>query len=441
MQIKSGLIVLPLSLLILGALVRQAGSVDKIYWADMGTAKIQRADLDGTNVEDLVSSGLSSPAGIALDASAGKMYWTDAVTDKIQRANLDGSGVEDLVSSGLEMAYGIALDVPAGKMYWTDWGLGTIRRADLDGSDTEVLITGLQTLDGITVDVSAGKMYWASVMAGKIQRADLDGSDVEDLIYSAGTTPAMVALDLSGGKMYWTDYMGGKIRRADLDGSDVEDLITSGLVYPAGITLDVSAGKMYWTNQGTAKIQRADLDGSNVVDLVTGLGNPAGTVLYSGPTLVTLTSFTALIQLQGVLVSWETSAELDCAGFHVWRSGCSGTGANDYVRITETLVPARGSPSQGAAYAFSDNEAPDPCPGLCYKLQDFDSAGNSVFYGPVEAVAAGPEPQTWSVPLAGVLVREPGTSWVSGTFGALFLILLPAGSILLLKRRKNPDRQ
>jgi hypothetical protein len=32
------------------------------------------------------------------------MYWTDAGTDKIQRANLDGSGVEDLImtyASGL----------------------------------------------------------------------------------------------------------------------------------------------------------------------------------------------------------------------------------------------------------------------------------------------------------------------------------------------------
>jgi len=56
-------------------------------------------------------SGLNVPFGIALDLGAGKMYWTDAFTDKIQRANLDGSDVEDLVT-GLVAPTGIALGAP-----------------------------------------------------------------------------------------------------------------------------------------------------------------------------------------------------------------------------------------------------------------------------------------------------------------------------------------
>lgn len=42
-----------------------------------------------------------------------KMYWTDSVTDKIQRANLDGTGVTDLITTGLFNPYGIALDTSA----------------------------------------------------------------------------------------------------------------------------------------------------------------------------------------------------------------------------------------------------------------------------------------------------------------------------------------
>ena len=38
------------------------------------------------------------------------MYWTDRGSDKIQRANLDGSGVEDLVT-GIDRPYIIALDL------------------------------------------------------------------------------------------------------------------------------------------------------------------------------------------------------------------------------------------------------------------------------------------------------------------------------------------
>ena len=37
-----------------------------------------------------------------------KMYWTDTGTDKIQRANLDGSNVEDILA-GLSSLRGIAL--------------------------------------------------------------------------------------------------------------------------------------------------------------------------------------------------------------------------------------------------------------------------------------------------------------------------------------------
>ena len=63
----------------------------KIYWADVG-ADIQRANLDGTDVEDLVTV-LESPTGIAIDTIAGKIYWPDGGTDKIQRANLDGTNI------------------------------------------------------------------------------------------------------------------------------------------------------------------------------------------------------------------------------------------------------------------------------------------------------------------------------------------------------------
>ena len=85
-----------------------------MYWTDSGTNKIQRANLDGSGVEDLITSGLSDPRGLALDLGAGKMYWTDRGTDKIQRANLDGSRVEDLVTSGLSSPSGLALDTSGG---------------------------------------------------------------------------------------------------------------------------------------------------------------------------------------------------------------------------------------------------------------------------------------------------------------------------------------
>ena len=252
----------------------------KLYWTDWGTDKIQRANLDGSGVEDLVSGGgLDGPDGLALDMAGGKMYWTDAGANKIQRADLNGSNVEDLVT-GLEIPYGLDLDVSGGKMYWTNRQNGKIQRADLNGSNVEDIITsGLTFPGGLALDVSGGKMYWTNPGNSKIQRANLDGSGVEDLVTSGVSSPTGIALDVSGGKMYWTDRRTDKIQRANLNGSGVEDLVTGGLNSPNGLALDVSGGKMYWADAGTNKVQRANLDGSGVEDLVTGadgLVDPSG---------------------------------------------------------------------------------------------------------------------------------------------------------------------
>ena len=248
-----------------------------MYWTDAGRGKIQRANLNGSNIQDLVT-GLETPDGIALDVAGGKMYWVDHSTDKIQRANLDGSNIQDLVT-GLGFPERIALDVAGGKMYWTDQGRNKIQRANLDGSNIQDLVTGLETPDGIALDVAGGKMYWVDRGTDKIQRANLDGSNIQDLVIRGLQTPLGIALDMANRKMYWTDFHTDKIQRANLDGSNIQDLVIRGLEGPQGIALDVAGGKMYWADSSTDKIQRANLDGSNVEDLVTGLDFPIGIAL------------------------------------------------------------------------------------------------------------------------------------------------------------------
>ena len=244
-------------------------SAPPIYWTDAGMDKIQRVNLDGSDIKDIVTQGVPGPFGIALDMAGGKMYWVDAGTEKIQRANLDGSDIENIVTRGLDNPNSIALDVAGGKMYWTDSGTEKIQRANLDGSDIENIVTqGLGIPAGIALDVAGGKMYWTDSGTEKIQRANLDGSDIEDIVTQGLRAPRGIALDVAGGKMYWTDEWTAKIQRANLDGSDLEDIVTQGVRGPRGIALDVVGGKMYWTDSGTEKIQRANLDGSDLEDIV-----------------------------------------------------------------------------------------------------------------------------------------------------------------------------
>ncbi len=309
----------------------------KIYWTDSGTGnptpmqddKIQSANLDGSNVETLLTyeNFLRLPMG--MDAAGGKIYWTDATRDRIRRADLDGSNVEDVVltrtiagqslGSPATTPRDVALDLVSDpqKMYWIDAGTlnleeGKIWRANLDGSSPEALVTtGLVNPQSIALDVAGGKMYWTdsgtggpnSLEEGKIWRANLDGSNVETLLTFQNQlrVPRGIALDVAAGKMYWTDIVRDRIRRANLDGTEAEDLVLTRTIAgqslggpattPRDIALDLTSDppKMYWADAGTANINdgtiwRANLDGSSPEALVTtGLVNPQGIALMLTP--------------------------------------------------------------------------------------------------------------------------------------------------------------
>ena len=271
----------------IGAPVGPVPALAQIYWTDWRTQKIQRADLDGSNIKTLVT-GLDTPDGIALDVDEGKIYWADLNAGKIQRANLDGSDVKTIIAGERDpndpagrhshgprglTPNGIALDADGDKIYWADPVRDKIQRANLDGSNVETLVTRLEP-DGIVLDVDRGKIYWVDRSPGTIQRANLDGSNVETLVTGL-TKPRGIALDVAGGQIYWMDADTGSIYRANLDGSNIEILIT-GLDTPNAIALDVNRGKIYWTDEslwvgrGGGAIQRANLDGSDIETLVTG---------------------------------------------------------------------------------------------------------------------------------------------------------------------------
>ena len=62
-------------------------------------------------------------------AFAAKVYWSSRSTRSIQRANLDGTQKEDVLT-GLSNNYGLAIDELHGKIYWSDVDNGIISCAE-----------------------------------------------------------------------------------------------------------------------------------------------------------------------------------------------------------------------------------------------------------------------------------------------------------------------
>lgn len=243
-------------------------SSQKIYWTStFPSGGINRANLDGTSTVETIVSGAGSPQGIVIDETARKFYWSGYYEGVIQRANLDGTNVEMVVDPAGYLL-GIALDRVAKKIYWITegaaTGTGRIQRANLDGSSVEDVITGLYSPDMLALDPEAGKVYWTdngySGGTPKIQRVNMDGTNREELI---ATDVYSIALDPAANKMYWDSPSG--IKRANLDGSNIENLN----LYGGPITLDVVANKIYFkgVSDGSAIIRRANQDGSGLEDL------------------------------------------------------------------------------------------------------------------------------------------------------------------------------
>ena len=287
--VRSGTLGLYLRLALVAGVVSAAcgwatqARAEHIYFSAGATNTVNRVDIDGTN-QQVTAYATGHPWALAVDRDAGKLYWTCSQSGRIQRANLDGTNVEDLVTSGLVQPTGIDLDLVHGKMYWADHETGKLQRADLDGSNVEDLLT----VDpygpfGIALDVEGGKMYWTNFLAYKIQRADLDGGNVEDLVAAGTGGPCGIALDLFHGKIYWTST---KIKRANLDGSNVEDVVSTIYVLEAvAIDLDVADDKLYWarTINGNLEIHRHRLDGSEGVVVLSTPGSTQGLSLSLRP--------------------------------------------------------------------------------------------------------------------------------------------------------------
>jgi len=107
--------------------------------------RILQANLDGSSVTTVLSDISRGPVGIGADPVGGKVYWAnfsfDPYVGGVQRVNMDGTGVEDLVTG--HSADALTLDLTDQQVYWTglspDGTSGAIWRAGLDGSAIEAL--------------------------------------------------------------------------------------------------------------------------------------------------------------------------------------------------------------------------------------------------------------------------------------------------------------
>jgi hypothetical protein len=238
-----------------------------VYWGAGGANAIGRANLDGTGLNTSFVSGVTTPYGLAVDAS--HIYWADLTNGNIGRANIDGSGANQTFVTGASGPAAVAVD--GTYVYWANSTGHTIGRAPLAdpnglGKDQSFVTTGASSQpNGLAVN--ATHIYWSDLGAATIGRtplADPNGPQKNTSLVTGVNTAAGVAVDAI--YLYWVHAI-DRIGRANLDGTLPSTSFISGLTrIPTGLAVD--AANVYWGNVDSGEaslgaIGRADLSGMN----------------------------------------------------------------------------------------------------------------------------------------------------------------------------------
>ncbi len=297
-----------------------AKTVGRLFFMDLAAGRIFTSNPDGSDLKIIVNEGRKLPDGIVVDVAAGHIYWTNMGNPKandgtIDRADLDGTNVTNIVPSGKTWTpKQLQLDAKNRKLYWSDREGMRVMRSNLDGSNIETLVeTGHGDADrpdarnwcvGIAIDVNGGKFYWTqkgndNAGEGRIFRAGLEipkgqtpanRRDIE-VLFDNLPEPIDLDLDLGNRIMYWTDRgdppRGNTVNRAPMDAApgkrEEPEIVFNHLMEGIGLSLDLENKRMFLTDLG-GSVYSANLDGSNKKNIVFAQGNLSGIAYAEIPT-------------------------------------------------------------------------------------------------------------------------------------------------------------
>ncbi|XP_050692314.1 low-density lipoprotein receptor-related protein 6-like [Eriocheir sinensis] len=211
--------------------VTDAACVDYYYegqlvcWTDIDNELIKCVQVNTTQgAKDhkevtVISRGIVSPDGLAVDWLGRKLYWTDSDTNKVEVAGLYSGLRRVLYWQDLDQPRAIALVPSEGLMFWTDWGENPkIERAGMNGdSATRVVIVKDEIFwpNGLTIDTQRRVIYWADAKFSYIASVDFDGRSRKEVVQ--GKLPHPFALTYFNHTLYWTDWETRAIHYCTID--------------------------------------------------------------------------------------------------------------------------------------------------------------------------------------------------------------------------------
>jgi hypothetical protein len=259
------------------------------------SGSVIKVPLTGGAATTLASVNNADPWGIVVDATS--VYWVNDEASvpgsnssehgkgSVMKVPL-GGGTPTTLASGLTFPAGIAVD--ATNVYWTTAGdsietASHIMKAPLSGGTATTLVSGLNMTNLYTsIAVDATNVYWTNPNGASVMKVSLDGGAPITLA-SSQNNPASITVNATG--VYWTSYVSnvsntGSIMKVPLDGG-TPTALASGQRFDETIfmRIAVDVSNVYWMNCGydhNAALMKVPLSGGTLTTLASGQDDVEG---------------------------------------------------------------------------------------------------------------------------------------------------------------------
>ncbi|XP_041371339.1 low-density lipoprotein receptor-related protein 2-like isoform X1 [Gigantopelta aegis] len=184
-------------------------------------SEIREYILTSNSYDTIRRQGHGSVADIDVDSKRRTIYWIDRRERKVFSQKLSEDNKKEIITMGLDSPEGIALDWIGQLLYVVDRGMNAILACKLDGSYCTLVLTKLTSPRDIVVDSITNHIYWTEIsrLNPKIRRSVLDGSLAEDFVSSQLGEPRNLVIDYTLAKLFWIDETHSIIDSVNLDGT------------------------------------------------------------------------------------------------------------------------------------------------------------------------------------------------------------------------------
>lgn len=248
-------------------------SQDVIFWGSQTTNLLYSSQELNGNVSTL-NTGQTSIRRIRVDPINSQIYWAIGGSNTIRRANLDGSNQQDVITTAIDVGT-IAVYPEINSLYYYSNVTAEFRVSNLDGTNDRLLFNLTGNVLGIGFDKINNQIYWSETLSNgsEFKRANLPLGDNVSTVFTSADDLFDIYVSGEDSTIYFTNRTGQLVQKVDFNGNNLQTLTSETSSDAIGaIDGNFCTNELYYAlrnNNGTGvRIRKTDLDGTNFTTIL-----------------------------------------------------------------------------------------------------------------------------------------------------------------------------